>query len=276
MSYSTNQSYFEISERQKTMQESISKALFITLTSLGVAVLATAGVVGTLKFMGMPTLSVSQTSTMKADSFSVTGESTMSVVPDQAQVSVGITQKETSVAQAQTKANAVINQIKTELSAMGIESGDIKTLFYQVNPEYDYDSPGSRRILGYSVSTSLEIKTSDFEKLNAIIDTATKAGANQVGNVEFTLSDDKKAELKTEARKEALEKAATKAQELAALSGMKLGRVLNVQEGSMPQPVLYERMKVMSMAADAGSAETVIEPGEREFSYTLTVSYETL
>ncbi len=169
---------------------------------------------------------------------------------------------------------------KTIIQALkdnGVEAKDITTQNYSVNPNYDYRD-GSNKITGYTVNTSLEVKLTDFDKLNQAIDAATQLGANQVGSLTFTLSDKVKAQAETDARKQAVDQAKSKAESLAHAAGIPLGKIINVQENSSPVPApLY---RTMEAKADNGSLPAVpptqIEPGSTEVKLTVTLSYEIL
>jgi len=238
--------------------------------------LSTLAVVLVTRVVGGPSLAVNQITTNKTSTFDVTGESKIATIPDQAKVSLGITINQTTVKAAQDEANKVINDINTRLGEMGIEKKDIKTENYSLYPNIDYQAGTSQRIIGYTVTANLVITISDFAKVNQAIDMATSAGINQIGGITFSLSDERKTEIETEARKEAIENARQKANELARLSGMKLGRIVNVFEAPVTNFGEYPRPVMMDMAKGAGGgAPTNVEPGSTTFNYTVTLSYET-
>ncbi|HEX7017837.1 MAG TPA: SIMPL domain-containing protein [Patescibacteria group bacterium] len=253
------------------------RAYFFQLASIALVVLITLGLgILQLRALGPLPISVSQTTTQKESSFFVTGESEIVTVPDEAQVSVGIEAQASTVAQAQAQTNQVISAITDQLSDLGIAKEDIKTTNYNVNPQYDFNS-GTNRITGYMVSSNLRIKVKELDKVNQVIDSATGAGANRIGGITFTLSEEKEEELVKQARKEAIEDAKEDAQELASLAGMKLGRIINVSEdrGGQPMPLMMQRS--VSFDAMGGAEEaTQVEPGSTTFKYTVTLSYETL
>jgi len=222
-------------------------------------------------------LSLTQTVSQKQTLFSVSGQSEIITIPDEAQVRLGIEVKRSTVEAAQQEANQTISNIKKDLQALGIENKDLRTSQYSISPEHDWQSP-NQRIIGYQVNASLEVKISEFEKLNQAIDAATKRGANQVGNITFSLSTDREKELKKQARQEAIGEAKDSARELASLAGIHLGKIVDVQEEQNPSQVPIYR----SLAEDSGIggmpevAPTQIEPGSTTFNYTVTLSYETL
>jgi uncharacterized protein YggE len=228
------------------------------------------------KFVGPVPLSISSTVSQKQNLFTSSGTAELETIPDEASVSLGINVKQSSVAQAQDEANRVINSISDRLKSMGIDKEDIKTQNYSINPDYDYNN-GDRKITGYRVTANLRVKLTDFNKLNTVIDMATSEGANQVGGVNFSVSTEKQKELKKEARKEAIDDAKESAEELARLSGVRLGKVVDVNEsrGGSPRPY-YGGAEMMMMDSVAKAAPTSIEPGSATYSYSVTLSYETL
>lgn len=247
------------------------------LLGVGIA-LGFTGIVLISRVTGPFPLQISQTTTNKQSAFDVTGESKIATIPDKAEVSLGITINEPTVKQAQDKANAVINAITEELTKLGVEKKDIKTDSYTLYPQYDYQA-GGQKITGYNVSAMVNVSLSDFARLNQAVDLATKAGANQISGISFTLSDEKRKEVENEARQKAIDDAKDKAQKLAAISGMRLGRIINVTEGMGGKMMTPYPAMDMAMARNAtgsgGGAPTNVEPGSTTFSYSVTLSYET-
>ncbi len=231
------------------------------------------------RYVGVPSFSVSQTSTQKQSTFDVTGKAEIVTIPDEAKINVGVTAQELTVAQAQDKINQTINNITQALKNLDIDEKDIKTQNYSIYPDMNYQPSALNRITGYHASVNLLVTVKDFDKVNQVIDQATAQGANSVGGVSFDLSDVKRKELENQARAEAIKNAQEKGQELAKLAGMRLGKVVNVMETQPFYPPLYREAAFDSaLPMDAGkvAAPTNIEPGSQTYEYTVTVSYETL
>jgi len=227
------------------------------------------------KFAGPVPISVTQTSIEKQSSFDVTGTGTITAVPDTAVVDLGITVNRSTVASAQNEANQTINQINDSLIDLGISKENIKTSNYSVYPDYDHRS-GNNRIRGYRINATLNVKIADFDKLNQAIDTTTSLGANQVGGITFTLSKDKQKEIESEARKEAIDQAKQKAKDLAKAAGIKLGKIINVQEDKQdPSPFPLRTLETTAIGTP-DQEPTQIEPGSTEVKLSITLSYETL
>ncbi len=233
------------------------------------------------KVTGPIPLSITQTTTNKQSSFDVTGEGKVATAPDRAEISLGIQANEPTVKAVQDKGNQVINQITQDLLALGVDRADIKTTNYSLYPNYDYRS-GTQKITGYALNVNVQVKAKDFAKITQIVDTATKDGANQVGGISFTLSDEKKKEVEDEVRAEAVKQAKAKAESLSSLAGVKLGRIINISEnagGDRIYPVpMMAKAEAMDAVGNGGgtAAPTNVEPGSTTYSMTVTLSYETL
>jgi len=260
------------------MQQTLTRTVSLAIQALLIAGAVTGAVILVTRLAGGPSLSISQITTNKQSTFDVTGESKISTIPDQAEVQMGITVNETTVKAAQDRANTVINTINAKLGELGIEKKDIKTENYSLYPNQDYTPGGGQRITGYSVNANLVVTITDFAKMNQAVDLATQAGANQIGGISFTLSDEKRAETEKKAREEAIRDAREKATELAGLAGMRLGKIVNVMETPVNKGSYgLENMALDARAAGGGAgAPTNIEPGSTSFDYQVTLSYETL
>ncbi len=225
------------------------------------------------RFIGPIPFSVSQTTTEKKTTFDVEASGKTLAVPDTAQINLGIQVNKTTVEEAQKKANEKINNTIQAIKKLGIEEKYIKTISYNVYPDYDYRS--GQKIIGYNINITLQVKVKDFDKVNQVIDTATSLGLNQIGNLEFTLDDEKLEEAKMEARKEAIEKAKIKASQIAKAGGLRLGKIVDISENIIPNyptPLL----RSTGIGGEVEDQKTEIQPGESEITISVILSYETL
>jgi len=218
-------------------------------------------------------LVVTSTVTQKTDIFQVAGEGKVVAKPDTAEVTVGVEKTGGSIKDLQNEVNKTTNNLVSDLKRLGIEEKYIKSTSYNVHPNYDWSS-GRQRITGYTVSTQLQIKSKNLDKINEVIDAVTAGGANQIYGLSLTIDEDKRKELEKEARQQAVKEAKAKAEELARVSGIRLGKVINVSESLftpwLPQPLGMEKLAV------GGGTPTEIQPGESEIRVTLTLSYQVL
>lgn len=258
------------------MSSSLRSFVFVAVAVAFGLSLGAFGIIEISRLAGPLPFSVTQTTTQKQSTFDVTGTSKVTTVPDKAVVNLGVVATESTAKAAQDKANTIINTLTSELAKLGIEKKDIQTDQYSLAPNYDF-AAGNQKITGYVLNANLSVSVTDFAKLNQAIDVATSVGANQVGGVSFALSDVKQKEVENQARKEAIDNAKQKANDLAGLAGMRLGRIVNVSES--PQSFIRPfDLKVAPMAGGGTneSAPTQVEPGSTTVNYSVTLSYETL
>jgi hypothetical protein len=226
---------------------------------------------------------INSVNTTKTDLFSSSGEGKVTAVPDQASVTVGVTQQSQTVADAKNKVNQAANKIIQDLKKLGLADKDIKTTDYTVNPSYSSGQNGviipvlplngQQTITGYTVTQNLEIQVQPIEKANAVVDAATADGANLVDGVNFTFSDTLSKSLEERATQAAVDDAKTKAQALAKAAGISLGKIVNVVENSnQPQPLM---MTANAVPKTGQSAPTNITPGENTMTVDVVLYYET-
>ena len=205
-------------------------------------------------------------------SIRVSGESTVTVKPDQAEISIGVvtqaTAAQTAAAQNAQKQDSVIAELKKLLGA----GADIKTISYSLSPNYRYPKEGGQpTISGYTASNVVHVKTSDLMQVGKVIDLATGSGANTIQSLRFTLKDESGA--RAQALREASTKARSKAEAIASSLGLKIQRVLRVEEGGvMPRPMMDYGAEVQQMRAQV--AATPIEAGSIDVRATVTLTVE--
>src|SRR5215470_2294071 len=167
---------------------------------------------------------------------SVTGEANISVAPDLAQIDGGV-------------ASEAMTKVLQALKGAGIGEKDVQTSHLSLQPQYASSAPsrpGPSVIVGYRASNRVTIKLRDVTKLAGIIDTLVSAGANEIGGINFTVSQASK--LLDEARERAVADARRKAEIYAKAAGVTLGAPLSISEAGAPVVPLF-RGKAMPMAA---------------------------
>ncbi len=227
------------------------------------------------KLAGPIPFSVQSVQTNKTNLFSTQGTGKATAIPDTALLNFGVSKTAPSVVLAQEQSNTAISKIEEDLKKLGIQEKDIKTTNYSVYPSYDY-SAGRQNITGYTVTQNLEVKTKPFDKVNTVIDTVTKDGANLVSGVIFVLDDKVKKDLEQKARIEAVKNAKEKANQLANAAGIRLGKILDIQESSNEPRLGPLPMGIGGAQKEDEVKQTSINPGESTIEITVTISYEVL
>jgi uncharacterized protein len=203
---------------------------------------------------------------------SVVGEGIVQAQPDTARITLGVDVTEPSLAQAQREAAQRMDAVVAKLKADGIAETDIRTVSYNITPQYDQgnnNNQGQPVLRGYEVQNLVEVKTTNVPGLGALIDDAVAAGATRIFGISFEASDMEG--LKSQARDQAMSNAQAKAQQLAKDAGVTLGRVIAVNEadtgGVTPVQVAPRA------AAPAAAITTPIQPGQLQITTNVTVVY---
>lgn len=198
------------------------------------------------------------------------------VVPDVAELTLGLDVDAPTADEAVEKNSQTMNKVSAALEALGLDKKDIKTSYYNLSPKYNWTEAQGSVQEGFTLSHSVIVKIRDFEKIGEVIAKSTEAGANIFSGVQFTIDDPESA--KSLAREEAIAKAKEKAKEIAAQSGLSLGKVLNFyeyQDGySSPMPYGVGGMyDVAESTLESKVTAPSIEPGEQEVNLTVSLTY---
>jgi uncharacterized protein YggE len=221
--------------------------------------LATA--IGLAALLGAPALAETP-----PPAISVTGEATVSVVPDEARIDAGVTSEAKTAREASDANNAAMGKVLLALKGANIDEKDYQTSRLSLLPQYAPNRAGPNAITGYRASNRVSIKLRDVTKVANVVDTLVGAGANEIGGINFVVSQPSK--VLDEAREKAVTDARRKAEIYAKAAGVTLGEPLSIsEEGQGPQPVLRGRVAA-PMAINAPVAQ-----GEETLSVTVNVSW---
>ncbi|VIO65421.1 26 kDa periplasmic immunogenic protein [Bradyrhizobium ivorense] len=200
---------------------------------------------------------------------SVTGEATVSVAPDQAMIDGGVTSDAKTAREAAEANNAAMAKVLAALKGAGLDDKDYQTSRLSLQPKYAPDRAGGSpaTVSGYRASNRVTIKVRDVSKVAGVIDALVGAGANEIGGINFVVSQASK--VLDEAREKAVADARRKADIYAKAAGVTLGDPISIsEEGSAPVPMY--RSKVAAPMAASGAP---VAQGEETLSVTVSVSW---
>jgi uncharacterized protein YggE len=198
---------------------------------------------------------------------SVTGEASISVPPDLASVDAGVATDAKTAREASESNNAAMAKVLAALKSASIDDKDIRTSRLSLQPQYAPNRGGPSPIVGYRASNRVTVRIRDVGKVATVIDTLVGAGANDIGNVNFEVSQASK--LLDDAREKAVADARRKAEIYARAAGVTLGAPLSISEEGAPQPVYRAKM----VAPVAAAAPTPIAQGEETLSVAVSVTW---
>jgi uncharacterized protein len=199
---------------------------------------------------------------------SVSGEAHISVPPDLAEVDGGVTSEAKTAREASEANNAAMGKVLLALKAAGIAEKDLQTSRLSLQPQSAPNrvSGGPMQIVGYRASNRVSIRVRDVSKVAGVIDTLVGAGANEIGGINFVVSEASK--LLDEARTEAIADARRKAEIYAKAAGVTLGAPIDISEGGGGPVQMPFRKMAVGMAAAAPVAQ-----GEETLQVSVSVSW---
>jgi len=216
------------------------------------------------------------------NSITVSGDGEVYAKPDLGITSFSVVTDKITVAEAMAENTTKMNAVITAVKGQGVEEKDIKTTVFNIYPKYEWQQatctrticpPGKNILTGYEITQQIEVKVRDLTKVGDIIQKATDAGSNQVGSLQFTIDDEDI--FKKQAREEAIAKAKTKAEDLAAQLGVKLGKIISFSEnGNNPYPVYDYYTKAMGAGTVEAAAAPSIQTGENKIAVSVNITYE--
>ena len=204
----------------------------------------------------------------------VSASGSVSLVPDKAAVSFGVTTKGDTAGETQGRNSESVKKVMDVLTSRGVEEKSIKTTNYNMYPQYDYSDDGDQSIIGYVVTTTISVEDQDINELGDLLETCVAAGINTVDSIRFLCSGYDEAY--SEALTQAIAASKEKAEVIAAAAGKKLGEAVAVSEGWQDTSAKYGRETAVYGMEEAAmdSAAPVLAPGETEITANVTVDYE--
>jgi uncharacterized protein YggE len=200
----------------------------------------------------------------------VSGTGKVTAVPDVAILTLGVEAQETTVKAAQSEASSAMNAVVDALKTNGVADKDIQTQWYNISPVMKWVEDTNEQIaIGYKVTNMATVKIRDISKAGATIDAVAEAGGNltRINSINFTVDDP--TVYYNQAREKAMQDANAKAEQMATLAGITLGKPTYISEsgGYIPTPYYLKDY------AEGGSASTPISPGELDITLTVQVGY---
>jgi len=162
----------------------------------------------------------------------VVGDAQTKIAPDTAVITFSVVTQNSQAVIAQQENARKSEAVKTAIETVAANAKpEIKTSDYNLSPQQDYS--GDRpKISGYEVRNTVSISISDLNQVGAVIDAATKAGANSVEGIAFVLRENSPAQ--GDALALATRQAMTKAQSIAQSLDGRIVRVVESIEGGVP------------------------------------------
>lgn len=222
-----------------------------------VLLLITAGCLGVASAQSEENGTEGETTTVTVHA---TGEATGS--PDRAIVHVSVVAVADAADDARRLAAEDAEGLRSALVAAGIDEDAVSTVGYHLGTDYRREDPD-----GYRVTHRFAVELSDVESAGRVIDAAVAGGASRIEGVTFTLSDETRRDLRSDAIATAMTDARTDAESIAGAESLSVVGLESASTSSGGNYVPYYRE-----AADA-AGQTTVDPGPVSVSVGVTVTY---
>lgn len=202
----------------------------------------------------------------------VSASADVEAAPDQAELRFDLVSENRDLTTAKTQNDQLVEKVLRVAREYNIGKDKTVTSNLLVQPEYDYKPENQRQLRGYRVSRSIQMTVTPLEAYEKVLAGLIAAGVDHVGGIQFTIANPESVE--AQAREKAIAKARQKAESMTAALGVKLGRILSIQEsgGMIPQPP----MPLMRAEAKSMMMESAPDPmaGKVQVNQSVTLTYE--
>jgi uncharacterized protein YggE len=211
-----------------------------------------------------------QQSSSQTRKITVSGQATIEAEPDEYTFSPYFQKTGSDREALKTELTKSTNEAVAKLKELGVEEKDIKV--DASSYEYWYNENGSQSPMTFS----LQISVSSKELVQKVQDYLLTLDLEGQLTPQATFSEDKRKELDKQAIEKASDDAKSKADAQAKLLGTKLGKVIEVSQGSESIfPIAYDAKLSAGMAeSDASRSSMPVLPGQNEYTQTVSVTYE--
>jgi len=204
----------------------------------------------------------------------VNGTGEVMAAPDVANLRLGIEAQKATVSEAQSEAAAAMANVGAALEDNGVAEEDIQTQSFNIQKITRWDDDTKQEIvIGYRVTNIVAVKVREVDNVGSIIDAVAMVGGDytRVDSINFTIEDP--SAYQGEARMEAIADAEAKAEQMAELTGIDLGKPTYISESSyVPSPVSRVAYEMAAPTA-VGAVETPISAGEMTITVNVQIAY---
>ncbi len=209
------------------------------------------------------------TASASGKSITVAAAGSVTADPDRAVVRVAARATADSASVARERVAENVSALRAALADAGVPDDRVTTENYNIRQTRQ--SRESART-EYRATHTLAVEVANVSRVGEVIRTAVESGASEVQYVEYTLSEEKRDELRDRALTRAMSNARDDADVLASNANLSLVGVDSVSTGGAD--VRPYRAELTAAAADGGSGATSIDSGPVTVSANVEVTYE--
>lgn len=162
----------------------------------------------------------------------VVGRGSVAAKPDMVHIRFGVSKRDKSAKNAAKELQDTISKVLSAVRELeAVHERDLRTTRLSLHEEQPRGSQGKEEKgeREYLAQSQVELRLKDVDALALVLDTASEAGANEVGSIDFDLQ--RPEPLQKQARALAIKDAKQQAQTMAANAGLSLGRIMTIRAG---------------------------------------------
>lgn len=221
--------------------------------------------------LSLPTVAVGQPASPSSDGPVVVthGQAVVKRTPDRAWVTIAAESRARTPAEAQKLNADAMSAVMAKLKGASLPPDAIRTVGLDLQPEFDYAN-NRQTLRGYLARNAVEVRVDDLPRLGAILEGVVTAGATNVSGVRFDVKDRDAAE--REALRLAVADARARADAAVAGAGVKVERILRIEEERSMPIAPQPRLAMMQESVRVMSGEPPVAPGEIEIRSNVTLT----
>lgn len=204
----------------------------------------------------------------------ITASGQVQTAPDQAVVRVATTARADSIETVRRQMAENASRLRTALREAGLEADQITSARYDIRRNHRHDErPSEPEFQGQH---SFVVTVNETDRAGEIVVTAVENGATRVENVEFTITQETREDLREQALSAAVENAHGKAEVAANGTGLELADVRTVQTADVSTSSVRQESAHLTAAvnADSGGAPTSFDGGTVTVTADVVVVYD--
>ena len=190
-----------------------------------------------------------------------TGEAEIKRAPDRAWIAIRAESRARDPKEAQRLNVDAMTAVMSKLKGMALGEDAVRTISYELQPEFDYAN-GRQTLRGYVARNAIEVRVDDIAKIGDVMGAAVGSGATSVGGLRFDLKNRESAE--REALRLAVADARGRADAAAQGAGVKIERIVRIEEIREPDIRPMPQMRTMAAQEMVADATVPITPGTIE------------
>lgn len=207
----------------------------------------------------------------------VNGDAKISVPSDRVQITLSVVSTAENPQDAIDSSKTKMNNLIEALAKLGLDKNEYKTSAYNLSPNWAPQPKNPKpdwkpQIISYTMTNSLDVKTTKLDLVGKIIQTALSSGANQIDRIYFDLSDEQK--YNAEVIQKAVKSAMSDAKAASEASEVKMGKILsiNVNNAYMSGNNDYGRGVFMAKMSSDNMEGAAVAPNIAAGDVTLSAS----